>query len=132
MTGELADAAPQLEATLAELQVTLRESSEALDAFEKVTLSTDNLINKEGSALAEELRATLRSANEASTALAATLEDTRPAARALRETTLPAAEATLQDLRTTSRSLRAITERLENQGAGSLLGGQPLPEYDPK
>lgn len=132
MTGELADAAPQLESTLAELQVTLRESSEALDAFEKVTLSTDNLINKEGSALAEELRATLRSANEASTALAATLEDTRPAARALRETTLPAAEATLQDLRTTSRSLRAITERLENQGAGSLLGGQPLPEYDPK
>ncbi len=132
MTGELADAAPQLEATLAELQVTLRESSEALDAFEQVTLSTDNLINKEGSALAEELRATLRSANEASAALAATLEDTRPAARALRETTLPAAEATLQDLRTTSRSLRAITERLENQGAGSLLGGQPLPEYDPK
>lgn len=132
MTGELADAAPQLEATLAELQLTLRESSEALDAFEQVTLSTDNLINKEGSALAEELRATLRSANEASAALAATLEDTRPAARALRETTLPAAEATLQDLRTTSRSLRAITERLENQGAGSLLGGQPLPEYDPK
>ena len=132
MTGELADAAPQLEATLAELQLTLRESSEALDAFEKVTLSTDNLINKEGSALAEELRATLRSANQASAALAATLEDTRPAARALRETTLPAAEATLQDLRTTSRSLRAITERLENQGAGSLLGGQPLPEYDPK
>lgn len=132
MTGELADAAPQLETTLAELQVTLRESSEALDAFEKVTLSTDNLINKEGSALAEELRATLRSANQASAALAATLEDTRPAARALRETTLPAAEATLQDLRTTSRSLRAITERLENQGAGALIGGQPLPEYDPK
>ena len=132
LTGELADASPRLETTLAELEVTLREAGEALDAFEKVTQSTDNLINTEGPALAEELRGTLRSANEAAAALAATLEDTRPAARALRETTLPAAEATLQDLRTTSRSLRAITERLETQGAGALLGSQPLPEYEPK
>ena len=132
LTDELADAAPQLETTLGELEVTLREAGEALDAFEAATRSTDKLLNEEGPALAEELRGTLRSANAAAASLSATLEDTRPAARALRETTLPAAEATLQDLRTTSRSLRAITERLENQGAGSLLGGQPLPEYDPK
>lgn len=131
LTRELARAAPRLEGTFAELETALREAGEALDAFEKATATTDQLLNQEGPLLAEELRGTLRSANEAAAALAATLEDTRPAARALRETTLPAAEATLQDLRTTSRSLRAITERLENQGAGSLLGGEPLPEYEP-
>lgn len=131
MSGELADAAPRIETTMAELEVTLREAGEALDAFEKATQSTDRLINQEGASLAAELRGTLSSANDAAAALAATLEDTRPAARALRETTLPAAEATLQDLRTTSRSLRAITERLENQGVGSLVGGQTLPDYEP-
>jgi len=131
MTSEMAEAAPQLETTLAELETTLREAGEALDAFEAATRSTDQLINSEGAALAQELRGTLRGANEAATALAATLEDTRPAARQLRESTLPAAEATLQDLRTTSRSLRAITERLENQGAGALIGGQQLPDYEP-
>ncbi|BDW81752.1 hypothetical protein MACH24_11900 [Erythrobacter sp. Dej080120_24] len=131
LTRELADAAPRLETTFAELEVALKEAGEALDAFEKATQSTDRLINEEGPQLAEELRGTLRSANEAAAALAATLEDTRPAARQLRESTLPAAEATLQDLRTTSRSLRSITERLEAEGAGSLLNGQSLPDYKP-
>ncbi|BDI60386.1 MlaD family protein [Qipengyuania nanhaisediminis] len=131
LTAELAQAAPRLEGTFAELETALREAGEALDAFEQATATTDRLLNEEGPALAAELRGTLSSANDAAAALAATLEDTRPAARQLRESTLPAAEATLRDLRTTSRSLRAITEQLENQGAGSLIGGQKLPDYEP-
>ena len=88
-------------------------------------------MNNEGKPLAAELRATLRSANDAAAALAATLEDTRPAAKQLRESTLPNAEATLQDLRSTSRALRAITEKLESEGAGALVGGKTLPDYKP-
>ncbi|ALE17258.1 ABC-type transport system periplasmic component [Altererythrobacter epoxidivorans] len=131
MTDSLADAAPQMERTLAELQVTLREASEALDSFEKVTQSTDQLLNKEGASLADQLRVTLKSANDAAKSLSSTLEDTRPAARQLSESTLPAAEATLQDLRATSKALRNVTEKLENQGAGAVLKGQSLPDYKP-
>ncbi len=131
LTAELADAAPQLEGTFRELQFALKEAGEALDAFEKATATTDKLLNQEGPALAAELRGTLNSANKAAAALAATLEDARPAARQLRETTLPAAEATLQDLRVTSRSLRSLTEKIDNQGAGALLKGQTLPDYEP-
>ncbi|MEL6529596.1 MAG: MlaD family protein [Pseudomonadota bacterium] len=132
LTEELARTAPRLEGTFSELEGALKEAGEALDAFEQATKTTDQLLNTEGPALAAELRGTLASANQAAASLASTLEDTRPAARALRETTLPAAEATLQDLRTTSRSLRAITERLENEGVGSLVGGQSLPDYEPQ
>ncbi|MBD2842589.1 MlaD family protein [Erythrobacter rubeus] len=131
LTAELARSAPQLEGTFVELQVTLKEAGEALDAFEKASITTENLLNSEGPALAEELRGTLKSANQAAAALAATLDDTRPAARQLRESTLPTAEATLQDLRATSRSLRSLTEKLDNQGAGALLQGQSLPDYEP-
>lgn len=131
LSGELAKAAPRLEGTFSELENALREAGEALDAFEKATQSTETLINEEGSSLAEELRGTLASANKAAASLSATLEDTRPAARALRESTLPAAEATLQDLRVTSQSLRSLTERIENEGAGSLLGRPTLPDYEP-
>ena len=139
LSGELADAAPRLEGTFAELEIALREAGEALDAFEKVTASTEALINQEGSALAEELRGTLASANKAAASLSATLEDTRPAARALRENTLPEVDTTLRDLRatseslrSTSQSLRAITDRIDNQGVGALVGGPSLPDYDPK
>lgn len=130
MTEQFAKAAPQVDRTLAELQITLRESSEALDAFEKVMGSTDQLLNKEGASLAVELRKTLNSANNAAQSLSDTLEDTRPAARQLTESTLPAAEATLRDLQATSKALRKVTEQLQTQGATSLLGGPKLPDYE--
>ncbi|MEP3050290.1 MAG: MlaD family protein [Erythrobacter sp.] len=131
LTSELARAAPRLEGTFAELETALREAGEALNAFEQVTASTDQLINSEGPALAQELRGTLASANSAAAELALTLADTRPAARQLRESTIPSAEATLQDLRATSRALRNVTEKLDNQGVGPLLQGQTLPDYEP-
>ena len=130
MSADLANATPQVERTMAELQVTLREASETLDQFEKVTASTDRLLNQEGAALAVQLRETLNAAGGAAQALSQTLEDVKPATRQLTESTLPAAEATLQDLRATSKALRQVTERLETEGAGSLLGGQTLPDYE--
>lgn len=131
LTGELARAAPRIEGTFAELETTLSEASETLDAFEKVAGTTNQLLSEEAPLLTGELRGTLRSANEAAAALAMVLEDARPITQQLQQSTLPSAEATLQELRATSRSLRAITERLESQGATSLLSGQALPDYEP-
>ncbi|UYH55156.1 MlaD family protein [Qipengyuania sp. SS22] len=126
-----AAAAPQLERTMAELQVTLREASEALDQFEKVTASTDRILNQEGEAIARDLRSTLESASGAAKALEDTLNEARPATRQLTESTLPAAEATLKDLRATSKALRDVTEKIDEKGAGALLSSQPLPDYKP-
>ncbi|MCV0382556.1 MAG: MlaD family protein [Erythrobacter sp.] len=131
MTADLASATPQIERTMAELQVTLREAGETLDQFEKVSASTDRLLNQEGAQLAEQLRATLTSASGAAQALEQTLEEARPATKQLTESTLPAAEATLRDLSATSKALRQVTEKIENQGVGSLVGGPALPDYEP-
>lgn len=131
MTAQLADASPQVKATLAELQTTLAQSTKTLAAFETTLASTDSLLNKEGQSLAEEMRATLRSAQGAAASLEATLGDVRPAAREMTQTTLPAANATIQDLRRTSEALRMMTEKLESEGAGALVGGGKLPDYKP-
>ena len=131
LTADLAQAAPQFERTMAELQVTLREASEALDEFEKVTASTDQLLNHEGAQLAQQLRVTLKQAGDASQELGGLVNEARPATRQLTESTLPAAEATLRDLRATSKALRDVTEKIDEQGAGALLSSQPLPDYEP-
>jgi len=131
LTGGLADATPELTANLKEFRVTMQEFNQTMDAAEKLALTTDTLVSMEGEPLARELRETLKSANAALASLSATLEDTRPAARQLRTSTLPNAEATLQDLRATSRALRSITEKLESEGAGALVGGKSLPDYKP-
>ena len=131
MTASFAETAPAVNANLAQLEITLREAAEALDSFERVMESTDQVINSEGQSLARELRETLASVNTATASLAKTLDAAEPAAQQLSQTTIPAAEATLRDLEATSRALRKVTERLESQGAGAVLSGETLPDYKP-
>jgi len=132
ISAEVADASPQLQGALAEMQITLREASEALDAFERTTESTNDLINREGESIADELRNTLSKANKTAETLNATLEQAQPAVRTLNERTLPSANATLEDLQATSRSLRSLTERLEDKGATDLISSPKLPDYEPE
>lgn len=131
MTSNLADASPQVQRTLAELQVTLRQATTTLNSFDKLAGSTDRLINGQGASLADQLRTTLASAQHAADALQATAAAAQPAAKELSTTTLPAAESAIRDLQATTRSLRTITEKIDEQGAGSLIGGSKLPTYKP-
>jgi len=131
LTGNLADASPQVQRTLAELQVTLRQASTTLAAFEQTANKANGLLDNQGEPLARQLRQTLVSAQKAADALHDTLTEAKPAARQLSETTLPAAEAAIRDLRETTKALRGVTERIDDQGAGSLIGGPKLPDYKP-
>ena len=132
ISQEVAAASPQLQGALAELQITLREASEALDAFERTTESTNDLINREGESIADELRNTLQKANRTAETLNSTLEQAQPAVKTLNDRTLPTANATLEDLQATSRSLRDLTQRLEDKGATDLLSSPKLPDYEPE
>jgi len=131
ISGELADSAPQMRAALSELQGTLAQSTRTLAAFEGTLKSADALIGSDGRSLAAEMRTTLGSAQAAAAQLQTTLANVDPITQQLSRDTLPAANATMQDLRRTSAALRAITERLENEGAGALVGGSSLPDYEP-
>ena len=131
ISGELADSAPQMRASLAELQGTLAQSTRTLAAFEGTLRSADSLIGSDGRSLAAEMRTTLESAQTAAAQLQTTLAGVDPITQQLARDTLPAANATMQDLRRTSAALRAITERIENEGAGALVGGPSLPDYKP-
>lgn len=131
ISAELAAASPEIQATLRELQGTLAQSTETLAAFEGTLESTDALLQEEGTSLAAELRTTMQSAQSAAQALEATLANVEPVTQSLARDTLPTANATLRDLRRTSESLRNLSEQIEAEGAGSLIGGRPLPDYEP-
>ena len=131
LTGTLADASPEVQRTLSELQGTLAQAKLTLATFEKLGNSADQLVNSDGQSLIKQLRGTLKSAQGAADELQATLKDARPAASQLNETTLPAAEAAIRDLRATTRALRDLTEKLNDEGAGALVGGTKLPDYKP-
>ena len=129
MSGQLADSSPKIDRVLAELQLTLRQANQTLATFEATGNSLNRTLDNNGERLADQLRTTLKSAEAAADELKATLSDARPAAKQLSEQTLPAAEAAMRDLRATSRSLREVTDRLNDKGAGAVIGGPKLPDY---
>ena len=131
LSGTMAQTAPQINATMSELQATLRQANSALAEFQKAAGSANTLINGEGASLATQMRGTLKSAEAAAAQLQRTLDAATPAAQRLNETTLPAAEAAIRDLRATTRALRSLTEKIDDQGAGALIGGPKLPDYKP-
>ena len=131
MTGDLADATPQIKGALAELKNTLRQATATLAQFEAVAGKADQLLGENGNSLANELRNTLKAATAAANQLEGTLGDARPAVRQISGSTLPEAEAAIRDLRATTRALRQVTEKIDEQGAGALVGGSKLPDYKP-
>ncbi|RIV83248.1 MCE family protein [Aurantiacibacter xanthus] len=131
ISANLAQTAPEVQVAMRELQGTLAQSTRTLAAFEGTLNTANGMLGREGEALAAELRTTLRSAKGAADQLQATLADVEPVTTQLQRDTLPAASATLQDMRRTSETLRNLTERLETNGAGALVGGTKLPDYEP-
>ncbi len=132
MTSDLADSTPQVKATIAELRATLHQATQTLAAFEGVAGKADKMLGENGNNLATDLRQTLQAAKSAANALEGAVGDARPAVRQLSGSTLPEAEAAIRDLRATARALRQVTEKIDEQGAGALVGGGgKLPDYKP-
>lgn len=131
VSGNVADATPQLKATLGELRATLSQARMTLAAFQGVAGRADAMLGDQGNSLAAQLRDTLKSAKAAADQLNGALGDARPGLKTVSERTLPAAEAAIRDLQATSRALRDITEKIDEQGAGALVGGRKLPDYKP-
>jgi phospholipid/cholesterol/gamma-HCH transport system substrate-binding protein len=131
VSGDLADATPQLRTTMAELQGTLRQATATLRSFDGVAHRADALLGQEGGSLAAQLRDTLGSVKGAAEALRGTIGDARPALKQASQTTLPAAEAAIRDLQATSRALRSVTEKIDAEGAGALVRSRSLPDYKP-
>ncbi|TCM19464.1 phospholipid/cholesterol/gamma-HCH transport system substrate-binding protein [Novosphingobium sp. PhB165] len=131
MTHDISQATPQVKQTLQQLQSTLDQATRTLAAFEGVAGKADSLLGDQGSSLADQLRQTLASAQKSMDTLNQTLEHAQPAFDKVSNQTLPAAESAIRDLQATSRALRAVTEKIDDQGAGALLKGQKLPTYKP-
>jgi phospholipid/cholesterol/gamma-HCH transport system substrate-binding protein len=132
LTKSLGDRGPEIAATLAETRTTLRQAGIAIERFGKLANTTDVMINREGASTFAELRQTLNRAQQALGTLETAVGDIRPGLQTFSQRTLPEVGTLLRDLRATSESLRNVSERLEQRGVQGLLGGETLPDYQPR
>lgn len=129
LSGDLSARGPEIAATIAETRVTLQKAGQAAEEISKLVATTNDTLNEEGRPLVKDLRSTIQSATRSLDTLNATIAEAQPGVQTFSRDTMPEVNHLVRDLREMSRSMRAITEKLDHQGAGSLLGDPPLPDY---
>jgi phospholipid/cholesterol/gamma-HCH transport system substrate-binding protein len=132
ISRSLADRSPEIAATLAEARIAIRQAGAAADRFGRVAATSDRLLNEQGRPLINDLRQTIRSAESSLENVNAVVADARPGVQALTKQTIPEVGQLVRDLRETTEALRDVTQRVDREGALSILGGQKLPDYEPK
>ena len=131
LTGDLARRGPEIGQTIAEARITVQKAGVAIEQIGKLAGTTDALLNEDGRPLIADLRKTVQSAKNSLDTLDKTLADARPGVQTFSRQTMPEVDLLVRDLREMSRSLRAISERVDQQGAAALISSPALPDYKP-
>jgi len=129
LTAALANRGPEMAGAIAEMRVTLKKVGDTAEGVTQLVGTTNALLDEQGKPLLKDLRATMQSANRSLDTLDKTIAAAKPGVQTFSQDTVPEIGLLVRDLREMSRSLRAISEKLDQQGAGSLLGNPPLPDY---
>lgn len=129
ISRSLADRGPEIAATLAEARITLRQAGEATEKIGNLAGTTNQLLDEQGRPMIADLRKTIQAAGTSVEKLQGVLDNAGPTFEKINKQTIPEVNQTVRELRQTSSALRSITTRIDEQGAGSILGSRPLPDY---
>jgi phospholipid/cholesterol/gamma-HCH transport system substrate-binding protein len=131
MSDSIADRSPEIAAALAEARITLRQAGIAIEKVGNLADTTNGMIEQDGRPLFADLRKAAAGVDAAATNLNSVLTEAKPGVQALTKQTIPEVGQLVRDLRDVSTNLRAITERVDQQGIGSMLSSPKLPDYKP-
>ena len=130
MSRTLAERGPDIQATLAEARLAIRQAGVAADQIGRLSGTTNQLLNEEGRPLISDLRQTIQAAERSVASLEGTLNNADRSFEQVNKQTLPEVNQLVRDLKQTSEALRSLTTRVDVQGATSVLGPRKLPEYE--
>ena len=126
-----ADRSPEIASTLAEARIAVQRTGIAVEQIGKLADTTNTMLNEEGRPLMGDLRKSVQAATRSIDTLDKTIAEAQPGVRSFSNQTMPEVNQLVRDLREMSRSFRGIAEKLDQQGAGSLVGSPKLPDYKP-
>ena len=133
LTGEFKGQGAAMQQTLMEAQIAIGKAGNAADEIAALSRDTNQMLNANGQQIVGELSATLDQTNKTLKAAEQSLAAIGPAANGVTNETLPQANALIKDLRETTNNLNQITDKINDQGVGSLVGGSgTLPDYKAK
>ena len=131
-SATLAAEGPALRAALREAEGTLKAATRAADQIAATGKSVDNLLATDGKPLVADLRSTVAAANQALKNIETLTAAAKPGVESLSRETVPQVNQLVADLREVSGSLGALAAKLDEDPLGAVVGGRPLPDYEPE
>lgn len=132
ITGAIADRDEELSASITEARQILENLEQTTASLNRLADSSATLLDEEGRPLVADLRATVQRANSTLAEVENAASTANAGIERVNAQTLPEIDLLIRDLRRASSSLGAISSRLDEDPAGALLGGRPLPTYNPE
>ncbi|MBB3694480.1 MlaD family protein [Sphingomonas sp. BK580] len=132
LTDALADRGPEIAATLAQTRVAIAQAGNAAEQIGQLAQTTNGVLANDVQPAMANLNKAITSAQASADTLNSAIGDARPGLTTFSKQTIPQINQLVRDLRVTTASLSAISERVEQGGAGSLIGQQKLPDYKGK
>lgn len=132
LTDALADRGPEIAATLAQTRIAIQQAGTAAEQIGALAQTTNGVLANDVQPAMANLNLAIGSAKQSADTLNAAIGDARPGLTTFSKQTIPQINQLVRDLRVTAGSLSAISERVEQGGASSLIGQQKLPDYKGK
>ncbi len=132
LTDALADRGPEIAATLAQTRIAIQQAGEASKQIGNLAATTNGLLANDIQPTIRNLNGAIDSARKSADTLNAAIGDARPGLQTFSRQTVPEANRLVRDLRVTAAALSSVAEKVDQQGASSLIGQQKLPDYKGK
>jgi phospholipid/cholesterol/gamma-HCH transport system substrate-binding protein len=132
LTKALADRGPEIADSLKELRITLQKAGVAAEQIGQLAGTTNGILADDVKPMVGNLNRTIAAAQKSMETLDATIGDARPGLQAFSKKTVPEIGQLIQDLRQMAIALSSVAEKLDNGGAGGLIGAPKLPDYKKK
>ncbi len=132
LTDALADRGPEIAATLAQTRIAIEQAGNAAQQIGDLAETTNGVVAQDVKPAMANLNRAIGSAQKSMDSLNEVITDAKPAVQGFSRNTLPEVNQLVRDLRVMSSSLSAVAEKVDQQGAGSLIGSPKLPDYKPK
>ncbi len=132
LTDALADRGPEIAATLAQTRIAIQQAGNAAEQIGTLAATTNNVLAEDVKPAMANLNDAIRSAKQSADTLNGAIQDARPGLQTFSRRTVPEVNQLVLDLRQMSAALASVAEKVDRQGAGSLIGQQKLPDYEGK
>lgn len=132
ITKALADRSGDISETVTQAKITIKKAGDAADKIGALADTANGVLKDDIGPSLKNLNSAVAAAKHSMESLDGAISDARPGLKTFSKETLPEVNQLVHDLRQMSAALASVAEKIDQNGAASVLSSPKLPDYSPK